>query len=477
MSSVPEWTGLKQITSTAVERYLAGTHHGNGMVFDAKIRLDRKLDQAALKEAWTETVQLNPQLFGVWCGKGQKAHWQLQPFDPHKFNITVATDLDRRKHIGTLNPSNGVSAKLVVSEVEAYHDFFLWFFFHHVGCDGVGAIRIISRTLQNYTRAASRSADGASTPETASSTARTASGAETDSEQGPHSIPDPRNVWSTIRGSNLRIDSSHVGAPRPRGPTPVTAANQDQASLESFPSHERFSCSPEPSHQLRSWLRDHQVALNDFSVAVAFHALSETHRKNPKKFVCIMNPVQTRTWAHRRATRNHIGFAFIRRRVGELSDFASTLESVQTELIHIRSESISQELASGLEVFEKIPGVLKLIERTGWFCPTASVTCLASLKLGRRHGMSGNTKIRSRSTRYQTKESRQTLKSSFIGDARVKDIEIVGPLQSRGQLAITIWEGPRGISATFRHADATVQVACREIAQHFCKIFSTRIET
>ena len=457
---------VDRMASTPIERYFASPRHGSGMVFDARLQLGRCLDISKLQTAWLETVQQTPPIFGFWTGKGQHAHWKVPPLDQSRFGIEVVESLDRRKWIDGLRPERGVSAKLIVVRSSVELESSLWFFFHHVACDGVGAVRIISRTLQLYDHELNRRKSFLNqTP--------------TEVEQSPDTsvgFPDVRHVWSTIRGRNLRVDLSHSRPTAPRGLLASVPTHDEDVSCVDTPTHQRLTFSYERSRQIRQRLRAHPITLNDWAVAVSLHALAESHHAKTRRYVCVMNPVQTRTWKQRRETRNQIGFAYIRRRVNELGSLWETLDSVSKELVHIRSNSIAEELSVGLGIFEKIPGALNLIEKTGWFCPTASVTCLTNLKFGKRHGMSRKVQKQEAVRGTDLPKSNQVPPSTFVADTELKDVELIGPLQAGGKLAITMWDVPQGISVTFRHADPSVQFRCREIAQRWSENFLTPLE-
>lgn len=147
-----------------------------------------------------------------------------------------------------------------------------------------------------------------------------------------------------------------------------------------------------------------------------------------------MNPVQMRSWRHRRCSANHLGFAFLRRRHDAVltSPAASLVGSLHGELEQIRRSGIAGELAWGMGAIERIPGAMPMIERLGWFTPTASLTCLSSMRFARRYG-------------FHT--------GPLVAGVPVRRIGISAPLQAGGELAVTIWDLGDFIGWTLRFAD------------------------
>ena len=187
------------------------------------------------------------------------------------------------------------------------------------------------------------------------------------------------------------------------------------------------------------------MPVNDFAIAISLHAIAKCTDSASGQYVSIMNPVQTRHWNQRYSTRNHVGFAFVRRRHDQLSCLDETLVSVNDQMNYVRSGGVANELASGIEFAEKIPGGLFWIERLGWFVPTASVTCLSSLKLGRRTGLTPEPR--------QPDQAAQKVQTYRAGDAIVEEVEIFGPIQSGGQLSITMWDAGKGLTLSLRGRD------------------------
>ncbi|MEL6105440.1 MAG: hypothetical protein AAFU85_05365, partial [Planctomycetota bacterium] len=236
------------------------------------------------------------------------------------------------------------------------------------------------------------------------------------SSGGPIKIPDLRNTWATIKGRNVRFDRHVV-------PAVNDAAEHD---VEIDPPLRQIASdtiaadlAPEPADHLRARLRGVHIPLNDFAVAAVMHALGDLSpgANSKNTFAMVMNPVHMRDWKDRRSTTNHVGFAYVRRARAHLDD--ALLDSVHQELSSVREHGTAGELSWGIGAVEGLPMVLPMIERRGWFTPTASLTCISMLRYGRRYGFD---------------------RGAMIGGSGVKRFGITAPIQARGQLAVTIWD-------------------------------------
>ncbi|KAA1259003.1 Condensation domain protein [Rubripirellula obstinata] len=429
----------ESIQTTAVERYLARSDHDDGMVFDVSISLEGQIDLKRLTEAWQDSIIKSPQMYFCLRGRGKNQTWKSVPFSTDLFEVKPNDDT-------SLNVRRGISARLSLiptsdstnPEVTAIklRSFRLKFSFHHAACDGVGAARVIYQTMQRYhdrNPRAPRKAEAQAVSQDSTKAVKTVA------------LPELRNFWATVRGRNVRLDRHATKRFRLGGTQPSTA-DATLAFLE---------LGGERSDQIRETLRRRNMAVNDFGVAVVLQALAAITDPGRGRYLSIMNPVQTRAWNQRHCTRNHIGFAFIRRRHDQLSSISETLSSVSDQMKYVRSSGIAGELSQGIEIAERIPGGLPVIDRLGWFVPTASVTCLSSLKFGKRTGL--QTELRPEkctepcdTIQQPSSQSFQRAQSYRVGDATVKGVRILGPLQSRGQLSITMWDTGSGLTLSFR---------------------------
>ena len=432
MSQKPE-----PIPTTAVERYLARDEHGSGMIFDVVLLLEGKCDVDRLANAWQETIDENPQFYYQLAGRGTNQIWTPTAFQSDLFTVEENgnSEINVRRGVGArLSVARSCDASIDHADSTNVSDLQLRFSFHHVACDGVGAARVIYRTMQRYRdgKLPPRVSVASDEIPSSSSSKGASKGATAKSVR-----PQLSNFWATIRGHNARL-SKHAIDQSTVNTSTLLAEDLPPVFLE---------LSADRSDKIRSRLRERSIPVNDFGIAMTLHALAATTRPGRGRYLSIMNPVQMRKWNQRYSTRNQIGFAFVRRRHDQLSSINETLDSISAQMKYVRSNGIAGELAQGIEIAERIPGGLTCIDRLGWFVPTASVTCLSGLKFGKRAGLSSTPKVSSLVKSSQPIQDAQTYRA---GDAIVKGLRISGPLQSRGQLSITIWDTGTGLNLSLR---------------------------
>ena len=254
-------------------------------------------------------------------------------------------------------------------------------------------------------------------------------------------MPDLRNTIATLRGKNLRLIRHASQEHEPDCP-PDPRVQFEPLDDSAF--QVRFDAPT--SRDIRRQLKRRSIPVNDFGVALTLRALADVTGDfaGRRNHVMVMNPVQNRTWGQRRKTNNHVGFAYIRRRHQDIVDFSAAIGGVHRELAAVRQNGIANELAWGMEKVERIPGGLSLIEKLGWFTPTASLTCLSSFRLVRRFGFDA------------------TAETTGLSGLRLQEITGIGPIQAHGEMAVTIldlgetiavgFRGTRGSQAFKRHA-------------------------
>jgi hypothetical protein len=182
-----------------------------------------------------------------------------------------------------------------------------------------------------------------------------------------------RNLWVTIRGKTARFKKfAECGEPTSYGNVVVEVQLEKSLTL-----------------RMRELLRERQLALNDVALAAAFLMLANADLDtDPRCYLSILNPVDLRTWADRRLPcANRVGFAYVRRRVTDWTDTRSLVESVSQQMGYVRKRGVAAELMKGIEFVERYPGVLSLVEKSPRFIPTATLTCMSNMTLGRRHGL------------------------------------------------------------------------------------------
>src|SRR5690606_29914432 len=102
----------------------------------------------------------------------------------------------------------------------------------------------------------------------------------------PTPLPDLRNVWTTVRGTNVRV-SSQAAPGDTMCPPPGT-------TLATFQNASRLMFSRTQSDQIRDLLRFKRITLNDWAIAITLHTLANVTASaaSQRAHVMIMNPVE-----------------------------------------------------------------------------------------------------------------------------------------------------------------------------------------
>ena len=289
--------------------------------------------------------------------------------------------------------------------------------FHHAVCDGYGAGRLIAECLKAY--------HGRRLPrEVAEANADRPSAAP----PAP-AAPDLRHLGMTIRGRNVRLQQLG-GLP----------ASIDRAQVK----HWRLGNND--SDRLRQAVRAGGATLNDLSVAVAFEAIAAGCSARPTDRIMLLNPTQTRSWSGRRRTENHLGLVLPRRRVEELGDLGRTFASVAEQMRDVRRHGYDRDAPAGISSLVEVPLAMTLMERLGWFTPTAAVTCLSAFNLHRQGGFEKPSGHRQERLAIDSNDPTSSL--------RPEPMTVVGPLQAGGALSVAVWDDGLQVAASFRYNTA-----------------------
>lgn len=436
------------LPTTPLERYLARSHHGAGMIFDIILILEGHLDMERLQQAWFETVEQHPCLFAHLVGSGRSKQWKLQAScDPSSF-VRQRVPYNNESPIAhSVDPHRGVGIQCIVASDDQTH-WSVRIVFHHACCDGVGAIRIFGQFAKRYAclleSPTSRGSHSAAVDPAVSGRAITPQGiragkptrppsatASADLPSSKSSFPAFGNIWTTIRGSNVRL-SRHMANVKIQDRCGGDDDPGRAIPIDPFQGHHRILLPPKLTDQIRGRLKTCNIKLNDWAIAITMQVLSQmTHsHASDSRHLMVLNPVEMRTWSDRRDTRNHIGIALIRRRHQDLRPFSTALRSLSGQLTDVRDLGIAAELAYGIAIAERIPWALLLVESLGTFTPTVSLTCLTGLRLGKRYGVT------------------QRDGDAWIGNAKIKDIFFDAPIQRGAELSVAVWdfEGSLAIS-------------------------------
>lgn len=401
-----------------MERYLARRAHGQGMAFDIVLILNGHLDLEKLRQAWTDTIHQHPRLFAILTGRGRRQRWKCQPQCSELSFVYHAVALDQTGDPWRgVNPQEGMGVRCAVQT----SDQITWSIrvvFHHACCDGVGAIRVFGQFAKRYGQLiASSGFDDTPARHRTRPSVPSIDLCSEESIAPPSTLPDLRNLWTTIRGSNVRLSKHAAIGDRP----PLSS---EEGKITNLAGHHRLLFSETRSDQLRLALKAANLKLNDWAIAITMQAVARmTDRAaSPSRHIMVLNPVETRNWSDRHDTHNHIGLAFVRRTHQQLREFDAAMQSISKQMNSVRKHSTATEMESGISVAEAIPGGLSFFEWLGTFTPTASLTSLTSLRLGKRFGVF------------------QRGNSSWIGDAEIRDIYFDAPIQRGAELSIAAWD-------------------------------------
>ncbi len=226
-----------------------------------------------------------------------------------------------------------------------------------------------------------------------------------------------RNLWTTVRGKNARFPPMEDGDANGLAGSHVVELMVD-SGLDA---------------KARA-LAERGYTLNDLALAATFLVLAGTELCSQEdRYLSILNPVDLRSWGDRRLpAANRIGLAFLRRRHSNCCSARELLESVTNQMKYVRRRGVAAELMKGVSLVENVPGLLAFIERTKRFVPTATLTSMTNLRLGRRYGMT------------------QDEQGWRLGGALVENSSGFAPLPAGVPLAIAIIDCVGPLSITMR---------------------------
>lgn len=407
------------LDTTPLERYFARDTHGTGMVFSITLILRGDVDVQKIRNAWFETLAQNPRVHATLIGRGRRQKWKLEPtFTELAFTETKSTQDQLHRHDIQVHPRLGCGARCVVAN-GGDQNWQVRMAFHHACCDGVGAIRLIGRFLKRYAAAVPTPTQKTNQP---ISRLGVSYGSLSKQPAITQPIPDLRNLWTTIRGRNVRLRGIRATAPTAlaAGTAPPPPAASAVGSHGQTLNH---SLTVAQSRQIHRFVKSKNATLNDWGLSLTLQTLSAMTRNTAaNRYVMVMNPVELRTFSQRHASHNHVGIAFVRRTHDQLRDQDETLRSVSDQMTSVRLHETSHEMEVGISVAERIPGCLDMIERLGTFTPTAAFTCMTGLRLGERLGV------------------RRDANRNWIGPIELIDLIADAPLQAGGELSVAMWE-------------------------------------
>lgn len=417
-----------------VERFFVRSQiQGGSPEFSAEADFDGILDAETMNRAVGSILPMHPLLRSRVHQVAGHLTWQ-DAGTPNPFRHEHVNVLDQ-SHVGCsfLSPPqsidislhSGLSVQLTTSANARSR---LRFEFHHACTDGQGGARFYRDVTMAYAALKSGNAKHFSTDRDALA------------KRGLFNIPNGeqpiglgeglQNLWITVGGKNQRI--AQVSRSGETGHCPAT---DEQLVVQ-------FVLDVQQTAAIHDFLIRSNHVMNDVMLSATFMMLEKCSSPSSNKaFVNVLNPVDLRTWSDRRLSAcNRVGFAFIRRRASDWENPIRLLQSVANQLSYVRKRGVAAELMKGIQWVEKAPFALRWIERSGRFTPTATLTCLSNLQLGRRYG-------------GQFEDGQWTL-----AGAKVDRVAGIAPLPAGVPLAITVTD-----------ANGSMAITMRGIGSHFDK--------
>ncbi|TWT69789.1 condensation domain-containing protein [Crateriforma conspicua] len=401
--------------TTAFERFLYRCDPGGpSMTFRIEVGFDHPVCPERMQNAIAQTAAHHPILF---CRLTQNQHhwiWEPCPMNPNEW----FGDSDSLDVLPAIDPMT--SAGFRFSQGRGDGDVQrLAFDFHHASVDGIAAAKWTAGVLRCYHD--ENPIDGGGEHR-----------AKDDIVHGQlrqrHKMPVPdngppiglveglRNLWSTIRGKSIRF-------------APLTARQSDPAEQTAEPADAHreddhvvsLNLPPHLSQRSREFVAESKIPLNDVAVAATFRMLADDPAlRHQHGRLMINNPVNLRTVRQRRFSAcNYTGLAFLRRH-GQQVRRHDLLSGLHREMNYVRQRCVAAEFLRGLEAVDPHPSALRYIQRRRWFDATASMTCLSSVRIGRRHG------------------AQPSDQGWQFGDNTLRSIRIVPPRPAGSSLALSL---------------------------------------
>ena len=418
---VSSWRRLE-----TVERFFVRSQmHGGSPDFSAEADFDGILDAEVMKRAVDSVLPMHPLLSSKVHQIAGHMTWQdvgsVNLFQHEHVNIldksSVGCSFLSPPKFMDVSSHAGLAVRLTTSANSRSR---LRFEYHHACTDGQGGARFYRDVTMAYAGLLSGNPKHFSTD------------CDALAKRGIFNIPKGeqpiglreglRNLWVTVRGENHRI------AAIDRNPESVHSAKPDEQLVAQFVLDRR------QTEAIHEFLLRSKHVMNDVMLSATFIMLTKfSTPRSSRAFVNILNPVDLRTWSDRRSTAcNRVGFAFVRRRTSDCQTPAMLLQSVAEQLRYVRKRGVAAELMKGIQLIEKFPFALRWSEESGRFTPTATVTCLSNLQLGRRHGV-------------QFDGGQWTL-----AGAKVDRVACIAPLPAGVPLAITVTDANGKMVITMR---------------------------
>ncbi|MEZ6127366.1 MAG: condensation domain-containing protein [Planctomycetaceae bacterium] len=365
----------RRLPLTPFERFLwSADDPQTPMVFRVLMKFHGIVDRELLEQCYNTSVARHPLLSARLRTQRNQPTWVPADNPPALIWNTASTSAGHPEFGDVVEPidlTQEPGLRVRVTEGDGY--LLVWLDFHHASCDGMGARQLIADWFHLY--------DRMSCDETPTLTAleperlivrgelRKRPGAE------PLGFRDAvRDFWVTVTGRTARLA--------------VTKSAPDSDGSGTWITERPFSV--HETTQIRTQLKQRGVSINDVGIAVCMQTFARSFSSvNARHFVTVLNPVDLRLPSDRYLpAANRTGFTFLRRRQRECRerDFDTLLTSIREQTNYIKDHHVGGEFIHGLNAASRLPGALKLLQKSGLFTPSMQFTCLGDTTRGRRYG-------------------------------------------------------------------------------------------
>lgn len=363
---------------TPVERFVLRSDDGQGaMVFGIEADFDGAIDPERFRKCFFHILRSQPMLQCIAVQTDSGMQWQDVSAEG-TFEHIVCDRLPEHRELAAIDLSQRPGVLMQLLSASDGHSR-MRMFYHHGAIDGQGSITFTTQVTRCYANHLEEDFDSP----LVGRTDRIAKRYQYSPPKGESPVglwEGLRNLWVTVKGRTARL------APQMDQSLAAQQAVKSQADTVVI---ER-QITGENLQGLYQLTRNHQWALNDLMVGITMKTLARSPQVDHRgRYLSILNPVDLREWDDRRAPAyNRFGIAYIRRRPtsfdGPETDW---MTSIEEQLSYVRKRGVGAEWCKGLALLDMVPGLKRVIDRTGAFHPTASVTCLSNLLLGRRYGL------------------------------------------------------------------------------------------
>ncbi len=364
---------------TPVERFVMQSDDGRGaMVFGIEADFDGPIDPDRFRKCFFHILKSQPMLQCIATRTGTGLRWQDASAE-YTFEHLQCDRLPEHREVGVIDLAERPGVLMQLLSAQDGHSR-MRMFYHHGAIDGQGSITFTTQVTRCY---ANHLEEDFHAPPV-KRLDRIAKRYQYSPPKGQSPVgffEGLRNLWLTIKGRNLRLQPTKTSSCSEL--TTQASSSVDTAVMER-------QIVGQDLQRLYELTRTHRWPLNDLMLGITMKTLASFSRvRNQKGYLSILNPVDLRDWDDRRAPAyNRFGIAYVRRQPQFFDGSAvEWMPSIQQQLSYVRRRGVGAEWCKGLALLDTIPGLQRLIDRTGAFHPTASVTCLSNLLLGRRYGL------------------------------------------------------------------------------------------